>query len=112
MISHDLSVVSYISDRIGVMQSGKLVETGTVDEIFERPTQPYTRMLLAAVPHTDPRRRDAYLSAGTDAESCAPAGSAGFSDAIEAPYAERLRNYADRVRAAQSARQSVEGNRE
>lgn len=53
-IAHDLSMVKYISDRIGVMHLGRLVETGTTDEIFENPIHPYTRALLSAIPIPDP----------------------------------------------------------
>ncbi len=49
-ISHDLSVVRYISDRIAVMHEGKLVEIGEANHLFENPQDPYTRKLLAAVP--------------------------------------------------------------
>ena len=54
-IAHDLSMVKYISDRIGVMHLGHIVETGTTDEIFENPIHPYTRSLLSAIPHPNPR---------------------------------------------------------
>ena len=53
-IAHDLSMVKYISDRIGVMHLGHIVETGTTDEIFENPIHPYTRSLLSAIPHPNP----------------------------------------------------------
>lgn len=49
-ISHDLSVVHYISDRIMVMRSGRIVESGTADEIFYNPQQPYTQELIDAIP--------------------------------------------------------------
>ena len=53
-IAHDLSMVKYISDRIGVLHLGFLVETGTTQEIFENPVHPYTKSLLSAVPIPNP----------------------------------------------------------
>ena len=53
-IAHDLSMVKYISDRIGVMHLGHIVETGTTDEIFDNPIHPYTKSLLSAIPHPNP----------------------------------------------------------
>ena len=53
-IAHDLSMVKYISDRIGVMHKGKLVELGTADELYENPLHPYTKSLLSAIPLPDP----------------------------------------------------------
>jgi ABC-type glutathione transport system ATPase component len=53
-VAHDLSVVAHVSDRIAVMYRGKIVELGTTDDIFDSPTDPYTRSLLAASPSADP----------------------------------------------------------
>ena len=53
-IAHDLSMVKYISDEIGVLHLGHMVETGTKDEIFSHPIHPYTRSLLSAIPIADP----------------------------------------------------------
>ncbi|WP_296881868.1 ATP-binding cassette domain-containing protein [Thomasclavelia sp.] len=54
-IAHDLSMVKYISDHIGVLHLGHLVETGTTDEIFNNPIHPYTKSLLSAIPIPNPR---------------------------------------------------------
>jgi oligopeptide transport system ATP-binding protein len=54
-VAHDIGVVRHISDRIAVMHHGKIVEEGTADQVCERPTDPYTKKLLAAVPIPDPR---------------------------------------------------------
>jgi oligopeptide transport system ATP-binding protein len=53
-IAHDLSMVKYISDRIGVLHLGHLLETGTTDEIFNNPVHPYTKSLLSAIPIPNP----------------------------------------------------------
>ena len=52
-ITHDLSVVKYISDRIGVMYLGVLVELASTEQIFDNPSHPYTKALLQAIPRTD-----------------------------------------------------------
>jgi oligopeptide/dipeptide ABC transporter ATP-binding protein len=56
-ISHDLSVVEHLSDRVAVMYLGRIVETGTVADVFTRPRHPYTRALIDAIPYPDPARR-------------------------------------------------------
>ncbi|CAG9622850.1 ABC transporter ATP-binding protein [Sutcliffiella rhizosphaerae] len=53
-IAHDLSMVKYISDRIGVMYFGKMVELADADELYNNPMHPYTRSLLSAIPQPDP----------------------------------------------------------
>jgi peptide/nickel transport system ATP-binding protein len=68
-ISHNLSVVHYISDRIMVMQQGKIVETGTADQVYHHPTEAYTRRLIAAIPEipaaAGSRRQDFLQHPGT-----------------------------------------------
>ena len=54
-IAHDLSVVKYFSDRIGVMYYGNMVELASSDELFAHPLHPYTRSLLSAIPQPDPK---------------------------------------------------------
>ena len=72
-IAHDLSMVKYISDRIGVLHLGYMVETGTTEEIFSNPIHPYTKSLLSAVPNPNPeveKRRHSipydYATSGID----------------------------------------------
>ena len=64
-VAHDIGVVRHVSDRIAVMYEGKIVEEGSADQVCERPSHPYTKKLLAAVPIPDPResraRRQASL---------------------------------------------------
>ncbi len=57
LISHDLSVVRYLADRVGVMYLGKLVEVGPVSDVYEHTAHPYTAGLLEAIPTPDPSRR-------------------------------------------------------
>ena len=64
-IAHNLSVVKYFSDRIGVMYMGKLLEVADADDLYLHPVHPYTKSLLSAIPQPDPlferkRARVAY----------------------------------------------------
>lgn len=66
-IAHDLSIIQYISDRVGVMHQGYLVELADAEEIYKNPIHPYTKSLLSVIPQPDPksernRKREIYVS--------------------------------------------------
>ncbi|MFG1298218.1 oligopeptide/dipeptide ABC transporter ATP-binding protein [Xanthobacter sp. V3C-3] len=73
-ISHDLSVVRYFADRVLVMYLGRIVETGTWQEIFSRPLHPYTRALMEAVPTAGRRRHAAPLAGDLPSARNVPSG--------------------------------------
>jgi len=56
-ISHNLALVRFISDRVGIMYLGRIIEEGNADEIFENPLHPYSKLLLESVPIPDPKRK-------------------------------------------------------
>jgi peptide/nickel transport system ATP-binding protein len=67
-ISHDLAVVRYLSNHIGVMYLGKLVETGPADEVYLHPAHPYTKGLIDSAPEADPAAEKAKVNAGITGE--------------------------------------------
>lgn len=81
-IAHDLSMVKYISDRIGVMHLGHLVESGTTEEIFSNPVHPYTRSLLSAIPEPNPAVEKTRTSLSYDAREAGVDYTAGTSHNI------------------------------
>ena len=103
-IAHDLSVVKYFSDRIGVMYFGKMVELADSDELFKNPLHPYTRSLLSAIPLPDPiyekkRKRITYnpiaehdYSVDTPSfREITPGHFVHCNDAEEAQYKQMIR---------------------
>jgi oligopeptide/dipeptide ABC transporter ATP-binding protein len=68
-IAHDLAVVKHVADRIAVMYLGRIVEIAEKRALFANPRHPYTRALLAAIPHPDPRRRGQVTPLGGDVPS-------------------------------------------
>ena len=102
-IAHDLSVVKYFSDRIGVMYFGKMVELASADELFAHPLHPYTKSLLSAIPLPDPHTEKQRTRITYNAESAhdysvdkptmrevAPGHFVYCNDAEEAAYKEEL----------------------
>jgi oligopeptide transport system ATP-binding protein len=75
-ISHDLGVIRHVSDRIGVMYLGKLVELAPADEFYEKPLHPYSDALLSAIPLPDPdaKRRDVVLEGDVPSPLAPPPG--------------------------------------
>ena len=68
-ISHDLSVIRYMADEIGVLYLGRLVEVADRDTLFDKPRHPYTRMLMDAAPHIDAFGRTAEIVKGGNPRS-------------------------------------------
>ena len=90
-ISHNMSVVRYVSDRIAVMYLGHIVEVAPTDELFENPKHPYTKALLSAIPPVSPFAKKERIVLKGDIPS--PIG-----DQIGCPLAGRCPNCMDRCR--------------
>jgi len=85
-IAHDLSMVKYISDRIGVLHLGHLLETGTTDEIFARPIHPYTKSLISAIPLPDPVREQKRTAVSYDYETSGLDYNVGSNHLVEGTH--------------------------
>jgi len=88
-ISHDLSVVERLSDRVAIMYLGRIVETAPARELFAHPTHPYTRILLAAAPRLNGRRATDHIAVRGDPPSAA-AIHAGCAFADRCPLVEPI----------------------
>ena len=64
LITHDMSVIKYLADRVAIMYLGEIVEIGTVNEIFNNPKHPYTKALLSAVPQINNRQKEKIILQG------------------------------------------------
>ena len=79
-ISHDLSVVERLSDRVAIMYLGRIVETAPAQDLFAQPTHPYTRILLAAAPRLTGRRADHIVVRGDPPNATAIHAGCAFAD--------------------------------
>ncbi|MBV2154074.1 ABC transporter ATP-binding protein [Kitasatospora sp. SUK 42] len=110
-VSHDLSVIRHLADRVSVMYLGRTVEQGEVSAVFDRPRHPYTRALLSAVPLPDPaaeRARDRILLAGDPPSPTERRTGCPFR--TRCPLYARLTEAADRARCEQE-RPALDGDR-
>jgi len=88
-ITHDLSVLRHLSDRIAIMYLGRIVETGTRDDVLDNPQHPYTEALLSAIPSIDPeKRRRRLIAKGELPSPLSPPSGCPFHP--RCPYAEEL----------------------
>ena len=92
LITHDMGVVADLADRVIVMKDGRVVESGTVDDIFYRPQQPYTRLLLDAVPHLGSAAFTAEGVAGAGAGAVASAHGTSSTSAVPVAGARAVRD--------------------
>ena len=90
-IAHDLSMVRYVSDDIGVMYLGQLVESSDSEEIYKNPLHPYTKGLLSCIPIADPKLARAHASTGVEGDLPSPVNpKPGCRFCGRCPYAKSI----------------------
>ena len=90
-IAHDLSMVRYVSDDIGVMYLGQLVESSDSEEIYKNPLHPYTKGLLSCIPIADPKLARAHASTGVEGDLPSPVNpKPGCRFCGRCPYAKPI----------------------
>ena len=88
-IAHDLSMVRYISDRVGVMYLGRMMELSESDELYENPLHPYTKALLSAIPIADPKAQRNKKTIKLEGDVPSPINIGGGCRFVDrCPYAE------------------------
>jgi peptide/nickel transport system ATP-binding protein len=88
-ITHDLSVLKHLSDRVAIMYLGRIVEIGSRADVLERPLHPYTEMLLSAIPSIDPEKKKGRIAAAGELPSpMAPPSGCPFH--TRCPYAQEI----------------------
>jgi len=92
-ISHDLSVVKYIADRIAVMYLGRIVELGNAVEVMDEPLHPYTEALISAIPTPDPKVERSRQRIVLDGDPPSPIFKMGSAARPEAPLVEKRPNH-------------------
>ena len=91
VISHDLAVVKYLAERIGVMYLGKLVEMGSSTDVYERAAHPYTAGLIATIPVPEPAAERAKDGAGIKGELPSPVNPpSGCRFRTRCPFAQEI----------------------
>ena len=88
-IAHDLSMVRYISDRVGVMYLGRMMELSESDELYENPLHPYTKALLSAIPIADPKAQRSKKTIKLEGDVPSPINIGGGCRFVDrCPYAK------------------------
>ena len=106
-VAHDLSVVRHISQQVGVMYGGRLLETGPAERVYTAPSHPYTQTLLAAIPVPDPRRQRENRALRRSLRTASSGGPAAAE--VGCPFQHRCPKVMDVCRTEMPAMRPVDG---